>query len=373
MDLFFDERELEKPVKLGSFYSYFVFLGIVGLIVTATFGTLVGLNLWWTTHNTFVSASSDVFLYPSSSCSNGSYVIVVGTNQTCISTSSTPVVDNDTLYDNTTVILSTSNPSRSLGFSIGGSTNTQTILQTSQTVNRTATLPDFDGTLLVQQTGTGFVFIGQTAQDHGSNAGIQQSSLTANRAQIRLNQYGANTAGAGTTRFKSRSTTIGASQSVLAGDVLSRDTTVAVSGDDSTIPLAATISINAAFVASNYVGTEYELALVDADGIVNGRRPVFKINSHGWPQFLESGSTNPQPAPTTPPSDVVVLGVGGTIVVVNRNIPSNARIQLTVQPGQTPLGVFWVSAIVAGTSFTISSTNVADAGVSIYYMIFVPL
>lgn len=369
---FYDEDAVDgkKPLKSATFYNHIITIYLLIFGGGAIFATLIGLLLYWVTNTTFLPISSTVALYASSSCPSNAYKIVVGQNETCLSFSTD---DIDILYDNTTAILSTSDPSRSLEFSIGGSTSTQTILQTSQTVNRTITLPDFDGTLLIQQTGTGFIFMGQTAQDHGSNAGIQQSSLVANRAQLRLNQYGANTAGAGTTRFKSRSTTIGASQAVQVGDVLSRDTTIAVAGDNSTIPLAATISINAAAVASNYVATEYEVALLDADGIVNGRRPVFKINSHGWPQLLESGSTNPQPAPKTPPTDVVVLGAGGTLVVANHNIPANARILLTVQPGQAPVGVIYVSAVTAGTSFTISSTSASDAGVSVYYMLFVPL
>lgn len=368
-------KEGAKPVRMVTFFTY-VLLGVgTLLVISSIFSTLIGLNMWWTTHSTFVHVPTDVKLYPSSDC-NDTYLITVGDNQTCITSASapSPSPDDDTLYDNVTAILNTVDPTRSLTFSILGSTATGTVLQTSQTSNRTFIFPDISGTSVVSQTGTGLVLINQNGlQDHGSNAGIQYSSTTANRAQIRMNQYGANNAGPGITGFKSRSPTIGVSEAVQVNDLLWRMTAIGVSGDNSTIPLAATISINVAAVGSNYVGTDFEVALVDAEGVTNGRRPVFDINSHGWPRFLESTSTNPQPAPKTPPSDVVTLGVGGTFTVANHNIPANARILLTVQPGQAPLGTIYVSAIVASTSFTIASTNAGDVGVSVYYLLFVPL
>lgn len=277
------------------------------------------------------------------------------------------------LYDNATFIVSASDTSRFIGFSAQGASATSTTIQTSQTVNRTITTPDFDGKALVEQSGTGFVFIGQTAQDHGSNSGIQQSSLVANRAQLRVNQYGANNAGPGITGFKSRSTVIGQSQSVQVGDILWRMTAIGVCGDNSTIPLAATVSINAVAVGTNYVGTEYEVALTSAEGPTNSRHVVQKITSFGYQQYLESGSTNPQPAPKTPPTDLVTLGAGGTLTVLNHIIPANARIFLTVQPGQAPVGIIYVSAISAGVSFTITSTSASDAGVNVYYEIRIPL
>ena len=373
MDIF-DEGTADgrKAVKSAVFYNWVVTLGLFSLVLFGVLSIPTILSMVWTIKATFApSAGSDVSLYPSLSCPSGGNLLIVGVNSSCLSSGSAP--DNDTLYDSSTFIYSASDPTRALAFLVQGTSSTETTLQTSQTVNRTFILPDFDGTALVQQTGTGFVFVGQTAQDHASNAGIQQSSLVANRAQLRVNQYGANTAGAGITAFKSRSTTIGASQALLTGDIIYSVTAIGVAGDSVTIPLAATIRITASNVASNYVGTSYELALVDNEGRVNGRRAVFGVNSHGWPRFMTSTSTNPQPAPKTPPSDVVTLSAGGTLVVANHNIPANANILLTVQPGFAPLGTIYISAITASTSFTISSTNAGDAGVVVYYLIIVPL
>jgi hypothetical protein len=85
------------------------------------------------------------------------------------------------------------------------------------------------------------------------------------------------------------------------------------------------------------------------------------------------GTVVDQPAAGVTTPDGGVLGAVGTFTVACHTIPANARVQLTVQPGQAPLGVIWVSAIVAGTSFTIASTNAGDAGVSVYYLLSIPL
>lgn len=376
MDAFLDDREAAKPLKLGAFWNYATYVLLLGGVVTLALGALAGLSLGFTVLGTFAPSVTPVALYPSSSCANSSYFLSVGANATCLTTGSapspSPSPDDDTLYDNVTAIVSTANPTRTITFSIGGTAGTSTVLATAQTANHTAALPDASGLLLMEQTGTGFVFVGQTAQDHGSNAGIQQSSLVSNRAQVRLNQYGANTGTPGISTFKSRDLTIGGTTSVNAGDSIGGWTAVGVT-TTGTIPLSGLFNFIVEFVGSNYLGTNFALQLVSSDGPINGRRVVFNVNSYGWIQLLESTSTNPQPAPKTPPSGVVVLGAGGTIDVANRHIPANARILLTVQPGQVPVGVVYVSSIAVNTSFTVASTNALDAGVSVYYLLFVPL
>ena len=130
------------------------------------------------------------------------------------------------------------------------------------------------------------------------------------------------------------------------------------------------ISINATSVPAGqgYISTEYTLQLVGLDGPVNGRRVVYKLDSEGRINLMESTSPGPH---SSVPSGIATL-VSGTVTIANNKIPSNGRVTLTIQPGPAPLGVIWVSAIVANTSFTISSTNASDT-CNVYYQIYVPL
>jgi len=53
---------------------------------------------------------------------------------------------------------------------------------------------------------------------------------------------------------------------------------------------------------------------------------------------------------------------GGTVVVSTTKVTANSRIQLTINGGTlTNVGSVYESTRTAGTSFTISSTNVLDA------------
>lgn len=61
----------------------------------------------------------------------------------------------------------------------------------------------------------------------------------------------------------------------------------------------------------------------------------------------------------------------GAVTVANTSVTASSRISVTRQPGGTNPGAHYVSAIVAGTSFTITSTNAADTGTS-FYEIFEP-
>lgn len=208
------------------------------------------------------------------------------------------------------------------------------------------------------------LYINQDAS-FNSNAGLQHSSLVANRAQYRGNQFGANTGIPGITGFKSRGATITSLAAVLAGDVLFRATAIGVTGNNADIPLAGSISINAAFVAPNYVATDFEVALVSLAGPINSRRPVFIVDSEGVLHVKEGANAM---------AGVAVTGAGGTIIVPNTRITANTRIALTVQDGGVaPTNGMYVSGRVVGASFTIQMIVAGDVGVSVYYQLYEPI
>jgi hypothetical protein len=139
------------------------------------------------------------------------------------------------------------------------------------------------------------VFINQGgAALHGSNAGLQFSSTTANRAGSRYNQYGANTGVPGITGFKSRGATVGSLASVADGDTLFRATAIGVAADNATIPLAGFISIQVPTggTQATWVATDFALQLVPLAGPTNSRREVFKITSEAAADFI-NGTTAP--------------------------------------------------------------------------------
>lgn len=63
--------------------------------------------------------------------------------------------------------------------------------------------------------------------------------------------------------------------------------------------------------------------------------------------------------------------VAGTLLVANTAITANSRLLLTRQAGGTNPGAVYESARVAGTSFTVTSTNAADTG-QVAFEIFEP-
>lgn len=279
------------------------------------------------------------------------------------------------IADNAFTIVDAVDTTKQLQFDVQGSTATVTTFITNPTTSKNLIAPDIDGTIIVSQTGTNEVFIGgPTGPLHGSGSGIQYSTDVASRAQIRFNQYGNNTGVPGISTFKSRSAVIGGLAPVQPGDVIYRATAVGVT-DNLSIPLSGLISINVAAggvpAGQGYIATDYELQLVSLDGPANGRRVVYKMNSEGVTQFLETTSAGPH---TTVPTGVVTLDGTGNNTVLNSKIPANARILLTVQPGVAPTGTVYVSAITANTSFTITSNaGAADSGVNVYYQLYIPL
>lgn len=61
----------------------------------------------------------------------------------------------------------------------------------------------------------------------------------------------------------------------------------------------------------------------------------------------------------------------GTITVANTSVTANSKVYPMRGPGGTNPGAWYCSAIVAGTSFTVTSTNAADTG-SGWFEIFEP-
>lgn len=285
-----------------------------------------------------------------------------------------------TFKDTAFAIVDATDSTKQLRFDVQGNPGTTTTIITNPTSNRSLTTTNYDGTFLAvtNDPAGGQVFINSDTALLSSNSGIQYSTTSASRAQIRLNQFGANAGVPGVSTFKSRGTTIGSSGSSLApvqpGDVIFRDTAVGVTSNLS-IPLSGFISINVPAggvpAGQGYIATEYEIQLVSLDGPANGRRPVFKVSSEGVIELLEATSAGSH---TTLPTGVVTLGAAGTATVLNSKIPANARITLTIQPGPVPVGTVYVSAITPNINFTIASNaGAADAGLKVYYQIYIPL
>lgn len=184
-------------------------------------------------------------------------------------------------------------------------------LDTQATAARAFHLPDIDGTGVVVQDATGKVYmgLGVTSDVVASNAGMQYSTLTANRAQLRVNQFGAHAAGPGATGFKSRGATLGAFAGVVGGDLLYRITAIGVAPNNTDIPLAGTVSIQVppGFVAAaqNYVPTEYEVALVPLAGPINSRRTVQLVTSEGETAALNGVRVG---GPATTPATISTVG-----------------------------------------------------------------
>jgi hypothetical protein len=73
-------------------------------------------------------------------------------------------------------------------------------------------------------------------------------------------------------------------------------------------------------------------------------------------------------------SGVVTLDGTGNVVVLDNKLEADSRILLTVQPGVAPRGTLYVSALAPATSFIITSNaRAADAGVNVYYQIYLPI
>ena len=304
---------------------------------------------------------------------------------------------NDAFVDTKFRIVSVSDSSKVLQFRVNGLTDTSATIVTRQTANRTLTLPDADGTLVLSQAGanqtytitnqaanttltippisgtvivqtiTNQIFMGgPTTTLQGSAAGMQYSSITSNQANLRLNQFGNNAGVPGITAFKSRGTSIGALAPVQVGDVLFGVTAIGVT-DNLSIPIGSTIRVIVATggvpAGQGWVATNYELQLVPLAGPANGRKQMLLITSEGIFHIREAANSMAGTATTI---------AGGSVVVSNTQITATSKITLTIQDGGTvPTGFVYVSSRSIGASFTITSST-SDVGVVSYYQIWEP-
>lgn len=215
--------------------------------------------------------------------------------------------------------------SKKLVADLGGQgTSTTTTIKTAAQASRPFVLPDISGTALVSQdasipTSEGIVFINATAKLHGSNAGIQYATglgpSQANRSQLRCNLYGAHNGGPGATGFKSRALTIGGLAAVLPGDPLYRITAIGVAPDNTSIPLAAlvTIQVPATHVpnpADGWQPAEFEIQLTPDQGPTNNARRSLKVTSEGELQTLRGVRAGGVALASGPPFVQPNLGAG---------------------------------------------------------------
>lgn len=228
--------------------------------------------------------------------------------------------------DNVFSINDNIDPTKFLNVELSGqATGTTQTIVTTATVSRPFRLPDISGTAVVQQDATGKVYmgIGVTGDVISSNAGMQYNTVTANRAQIRFNQFGANNAGPGATGFKSRGATIGVLAGCVGGDLLYRITAIGVAPNNVDIPLAGTVTLQIppgfVAVAQNYVPTEYEVALVPLAGPINSRRAVQLVTSEGETATLagvRAGGPNTTAATIATASALIRSGNGDPETVI---------------------------------------------------------
>lgn len=216
----------------------------------------------------------------------------------------------------------------------------------------------------------GRFYINQLAPDNGSNAGGQLSALRPNRAQWRMNQYGANNAGGGLTTFKSRSTTVGAPlnpvDAVQVGDIIQGFTAIAVT-NNALIPLAYTQRLVVVSNTNGNVAVDWELSLASTRGTTNSIRKAFAISADGIPRLREA--TAPQEAIYPSVAGLITLDGLGTATVNNLNVNANTRFNLTYQDnGTAPAVPVYISARVNGTSFTIVGTP----NCQVYWQMFEP-
>ena len=214
------------------------------------------------------------------------------------------------------------------------------------------------------------LFINDTKTNNGSNAGLQYSSTTPNRAQIRNNQYGANNAGAGLTTFKSRGLVIGAplqaGDGLLVGDIVQGFTAIGVTGNGLLIPLVFTQRVTVAQSNPTSLATDWTIQLCPLDSVTNSIRNAFGVTSEGIQKVRETVDCM---------AGLAVLDAAGQIVITNKNVKTNTRFLITVQDGGTaPTGNIFQSARTVNTDFTIkSNAGAADAGVQVYYQLYEPL
>jgi hypothetical protein len=295
---------------------------------------------------------------------------------------------SNNFIDNITHIVDSSSQTKKLNFNIGGTTNTSTTIQTIQTLNQNFILPDSSGLGIVERSVPldGRVIIGSNNVNLFGTAKLQLTayndpsvlpSTLNSAAQVRVNQYGNSTAAPGLSCFKSRGQVTNVVPNLVP--VALNDHIMDISASGVTPGLGQSLSGFLSFVVSSvpvsppgigWLGTDFRVQTVSKNGGVNGRRPVFCVSSEAILQLRESSS--PQGGSLGQPAAGIVALIGGSAIVINTTLPTDARILLTIQPGPAPSGQIYVSNITANTSFTITSTNAGDT-CNVYYQIWQPI
>lgn len=243
-------------------------------------------------------------------------------------------------------------------------TGTTVTIRTTNTVSRPFKLPDISGTALVAEDVTGQVFVGANVSLFASNAGIQYSSLVANRAVVRVNQFGSNTGIPGIAAFKSRGTTIGDTGTALAacvaGDGLFRVTAIGVTGNGTGTPDSALWNIKVATggVAATFLSSEEELELTNLAGV---RQVARKTTSEGelWAKgpLGPGGATGPRWRTGSGSPEGIVTGSVGDLYSDVAGAPNTT---LYIKETGTATNTGWRA--VASSIATAASTYTWGAG-----------
>jgi hypothetical protein len=205
------------------------------------------------------------------------------------------------------------------------------------------------------------LFINQGGASFSSNAGIQFSSTVANRAALRMNQFGNNAGIPGVVGFKSRGTNVFDMVSVADGDVLWRATAIGVTGNNINVPLAGFLSLQVPTGGTNptWVATDFSISLVPLAGPINSNREVAKFTSEAALQFI-NGTTAPVSAAAhgairynnaTPAFEVSLNGGAWTALAT----ATSDSLQAAYNAGQT-INEAAVAGTITQTPITITNT-----------------
>jgi hypothetical protein len=217
----------------------------------------------------------------------------------------------------------------------------------------------------------GRFFINQITPDNGSNAGGQLSAIRPNRAQWRMNQYGANNAGGGVTSFKSRNLVVGAAlvaaDAVLPGDIIQGFTAIGVT-NNALIPLAYTQRVVVAQNTNGNVAADWELSLCPLLGTTNSIRKAFAISSEGVPRMRETTVVFTNYTVTVGVQftlgEIVANGAGaeGVVAVIN------SATSISVVPVSGTATAFAALDVITGvTSGTVATLNTIAASSDAVY------
>lgn len=173
--------------------------------------------------------------------------------------------------DSTFLVSNLADATKTIGFNLNNLTSGATVTIVP-TFNQSETLlipviASSSGTIIVQDGTSGIILIGTTTKLNGSNAGIQYSTLVANRAQLRVNAYGNHNGVAGVTFSKSRGGAIGDDTvPVIVGDPVGRITIAATAATSGSHPNIADMTWMPSQVNATTIGTDLQWRLMNNAG-----------------------------------------------------------------------------------------------------------